>query len=414
MSRILPTKRFEEIASDAECRQVIAPWIDLIPVNQPCVDVLYKHGEEIGDFSKYHKIELSKPVGFVLKGRAELYESYELASVTSYRPIRLLVPGDLFGDFSILDDRLECTGPSRRGEGWKFCAGTRSILLKQLVEVRHRNHFRGDDGTLFEPHRFLDHHSSDLTTRVVFIDSSFVGMVPDDQRAFPGKDFFDKLIRYSWPRAKIYRDCLNSFNFRELLLFKENAYKVYAAFLRRKERGSDRPKYAQDGAKENLLGIFLDAIWDACNRPVRSEPMFVAQSKALLGAGAQKALEKYRIKLDNVLIAAPNESQNELWFPVDKHNYMVALYAKAYIDSANDDQSRKFMSNLLTILGAKQVVQRGSIQLSSRTLYRDLADALIGEITRGHEHYPYNVSCEDIVGFDGRLMILRFVKKRQG
>lgn len=212
-------KKFSEI----EPRDNLADWTKHIPSNTPCVVADYLQGRTIADHTGSKLHGFTRPLGILLSGTAEIVETYVADNLRSYRPIRLIREGDLFGDFAIIDNLL-CPSPkSRPGESWELCAGVRSVLLKQYVTLaKRRKNFHNNYGDVVETHIFVGTHVS-CRAKVAFVDSQFIAK---------DSPCLDELLRKSWPRAKIYRDCLNSFNFRELLEFKGCAKAIVDAHSR--------------------------------------------------------------------------------------------------------------------------------------------------------------------------------------
>jgi len=335
---------------------------------------------------------MNRPIGLVLSGTAEIYETYVVDRLRSYRPIRLLEAGSIFGDFAVLDHHypvLHDLGPynGRRGETWKLCAGRKSILITN--KVRNGDLFHCMESDVVEPHRLLDNSSNRCSTVIAFVSSDFVAREPD---------FLEDLVSYSWPRAKTYRDSLNSFNFTELLDFRRHALKRVDGLLRSRTSDKKSTLYSGGIGKKRLLPLFIDAVWDACNRPLRREPMFAAADDA-----ATKALiegtPNIGIQSDHLLVAS--HLQNEFWFPVDCSNYLLASYCA---------EEKALQDEITDVFGGRRKRDAGTIQRNPRTFFRDLCNELLQDMT-SNPHYPFDVTCEDIEGIERRMTVLRFARR---
>lgn len=378
-------------------KSAIEYWASMIPENLHCKLGTYGKCEEVGDSSNgVAGVSYSMPIGFVLSGKLEICETYEFLGMTAYRPIRILSKGDLFGDFSFLDDELGCNSRTRRGESWKIYSGARSVLITQKIDS-HREYVITEGGTT-KPHLILPQILQE-GARVLFIDGA--------QLRGHGVCLVEPLLRHSWARAKIYRDCLNSFNFNELLLFKEKAYRCHDDLTSRLSGG--RKEYAAAISKEMLLDVFLDAIWDACNRPLRNEPLF---GKPNISSEFNN-LKDTGITLDNIYLASTSwEANSPLLFPVGSQNFMIGAYAKA-VSEGPVNKRRKTIRNDVEKIFEKKNTQRSASGKPANKFYLDLANELISsEILPTYSQYPFDIECKEIQGVHSKMMILEFTKRR--
>lgn len=388
---------FDEL--DASYRAAIESWASLIPSKFPCTLGTYDECDVVGDVNGgLTGINYAMPIGFVLSGRLEICESYEFLEMTAYRPIRLLSPGDLFGDFSFLDAALGCNGTARRAETWKIHSGARSVLITQKIG-RYEEHYITEAGTT-KPHLILPRILQE-GAKVLFIDG--------EKLREHGACLVAPLLRHSWAKAKIYRDCLNSFNFNELLLFKERAYRFHEDLTSRGRQGGGR-EYTRAISKDAILDVFLDAVWDACNRPLRNEPLF---ETPIISTDIEK-LRVTGIKPNNIYLASTSwDTDNPLLFPVDSHNFLIGAYAKAASENPSRIRRDSIRKNIEKVF-QKQIKQRFSNEKPANVFYTDLANLLIAsEILPQYSDYPYNVECKEIQGTHSRMMILEFTKKRR-
>lgn len=154
------------------------------------------------------------------------------------------------------------------------------------------------------------------------------------------------------------------------------------------------------------MNVFLDALWDACNRPLRGEPVYVqATNSSSPGSAVLEAFRKIDIDPANVLIA--HEAADEFWFPVDCNNYLIASYCVGHFTNAN------LQGDFKTIFGGKR--QRQTLnevkKYNPRTFYHDLCNKLLTQLITKPKTYPYNVTCEDVDGLERKLLVLHFKKR---
>ncbi len=388
--KLLPIQ-FSDI--DYVDKQAIASWAPLIAADVFCKIAEYAKCEDID----LNNLNYSTPIGFVLSGKIEIYESYEFLEMTAYRPIRLLSQGDVIGDFSFLDAKLGCSGPTRRGESWRIQAGARSVQ-----RIHPDNEPVITDGGTSKPHLILPLILQE-GARVLFIDGAQFGENETD--------LVDRLLRYSWVRAKIYRDSLNSFNFNELLLFKEKAYRIHDDLLNKRRDGGGR-QYAKAVSKDAILDVFLDAVWDACNRPLRNEPLFLAQSGESLSPNEASALSMTGIKPENIHLASASwATESRLLFPVGSHNFLIGAYAQAALDNPAKKRRDSIRRNINRIFH-RQNKQRDANEKPVNEFYLDLANIMIAEnIVPKYSNYPYRVVCKEIQGTYSKIMVLEFASK---
>src|SRR5262245_49514002 len=95
-------KDYVSSIGDDAFRKSLDLYSEHIPDSTKCILKKFKQGEEIGATdgkSLFHDVALQKPLGILCKGRAEIYSLYEVCELTAYRPIRIISPGELLGDF---------------------------------------------------------------------------------------------------------------------------------------------------------------------------------------------------------------------------------------------------------------------------------------------------------------------------
>lgn len=399
---MIPVKETIAIDIKKEYSSALYKWKNLIPDNTPAIIATYKQGKEMGN-SEHGFNDANKficPFGIVLEGRAELYEMFVAGNFVSYRPIRIMTKGELFGDFSLLDKCQGIDGSSRSGESWKICSGFKSCLVTQMVDK--------EDFHIFQKHNedrerlsenIYTHLMFDIVlqsrTIIAFFESSFVKR---------NEEFYYQLLDYSWPRAKIYRDCLNSFNYLKKLEFESHAMRIVNRLLSSRNKKRE-PKYTNKISKTKLLPIFIEALFDTCNRPLRREPMFINNNSLLISKSGD-TFKTYGLKLNNIFFASNSYEDLEFWFPIDIANYMIA----SFTTKSNRLQDANLVHELERTLGGKREI-KNTQKLNSRTFYKDLANKLLNELITISPDYPFNVECVEVQGIERRHLFLRFEKK---
>lgn len=356
-------------------------------------EITYCHGESIVDRHDSDNTKnildfkditgFNKPIGIIVSGKAEIYEMYITNNFSVYRPIRLMGVGDLLGDFSLLDYiccEKDKQSISRRGEKWKICAGFRSILITQNSDLTH---FLQPHSSVREQHLVTDVALKDQkAVTIVFFEANFINK---------SSPLLPQLFLYSWPRSKMYRDSLNSFNFSQLLKFRRQANQV-----------ADRMK-TQGIDKKNAMQLFIDAVWDAYNRPIRGEPMFVQASSEILGA-AEDHFNKIGLSLDNVLVGKIIDfSCDEFWFPIDLNNCFIA---------SNYDVTGVNGADRLKVESQKDVFYECMNKKKYRLFYIDFCHHLLTILASNYGSYGYEVSCLSVDGLEVKkpILMLKFKK----
>lgn len=292
-------------------------WGSLIPNDTKCILAIYEQGEAITDAKlAYHEIEkdFPEPLGIIINGRAEIHEMCA-TDFTAYRPIRILKEADLFGEFSILDKLHGFDGKGLPGETWKINAGFKSAIITKIMNDSE-GLIWGEGVVSF--HKLLD-KIVDSKTVVAFIDSAQV--VKD-------KSFSDKLHHYAWPRVKIYRDGINSFNYLRKLKFERDAM-ARIINLAGSAKATQKKYDIGKSKVSTFRPLFVEAIYDACNRPLRGEPMFVKGNDLPIKSQYKNDLAGTGLEVSDILVAVEKDSYKtkDFWFPLDLANHMIAAYA---------------------------------------------------------------------------------------
>lgn len=387
-------KKFKDIAP----RDALGIWGSIIPEDTICYVAEYPQGYRItcdeleakNASSIFRYIQLQRPLAVVLSGRAEICETYNVHKCVAYRPIRILNPGDLFGDFDIIDHILGSVGDSRPNEAWSVYAGIKSVLLTLDNPIKNKNILRklADqvDSDLHCPHMIFDYIFEEKTV-IGFINSDFIKI---------NTPFFNELIASAWTQAKTYRNCINSFNFSTLLKFRQKTKTVCNDLHAEKARKDI--EYSLNTSIKALFPIFCDAIYDAYNRPLRDEPMF-SECRKLEEENVIKKLESLRLLPKNILIAS--HEKNEFFFPIDYSNYLLASHY---------DSDTKLDEAMARIFGVKQQPNNKN-GTTPRDFYRDIANKLLGVLSKDYPNYPFEVKCKDMMGSKRNQLILHFKKK---
>jgi hypothetical protein len=427
-------------------QQEAREWIkELIKEKPKCKVAEYDYGALIQDTGTYYferdgeptktKV-LDKHLGVLISGSAELCEEQSIPGcVPAYRPTRLLRAGDFFGDFSIVDATLSRT-VSQPGESWRMYAGRRSLIIAADVEDHHLDKFRDEYDDEIKPHVILN-NTHDKQTRVAFFRESSLFA--------KHHNFFRYLVHQGWRRSITYRLGLNSYNFLRLLWFRRMVdAKVDEIWKQAEESGKP---YAPRVNKTHLVPIFVDALYDALNRPLTGDLVFAA-SHGDLSEKFLKALGGIRgVNREKVWVAADPSNPNScpFYYPVDVSNYIVT--ATCLLDDAipkirkkNKKGEPTKLSDLavdnLSISRAdkKPKVHKPAIQMAKtsaehmkesapaldtdetiasmnnrpRRFYIDLFKEAFNIFRKEHPDYPFRVTCLDEAGVTGRMLILKF------
>lgn len=381
-------------------------WGRILPKETRFTLVEYKQGDEIANHSGFTDIKFDFPLGIILNGRAEIYEIFLVngffrnrkanssEKLAAYRPIRILGPGELFGDFAVIDKCLKLQQTSIQGENWKICSGYKAFWLigpfrKNKKEFLHLfQNFKGnilvDDD--IHVHRFFD-KNIDSKTYIAFFNGDFINK--NDM-------FFYELLKYSWPRVKIYRDCINSLNYRSKQDF------ISFALNKIQHIDKSKTKYSPKNDKTLLQHLFLEALWDACNRPIRREPMYSYQEIPYI---QNNELDLFGIIPNNIFTSSYDSKES--WFPIDFTNYIISSQFISGKTSESIDIIKS--SDLVSNFSKHQQIENSS---SSREFYKDLANSLLMEYHFFQsDEYGFQVKCIVLPGLGRDHLALHFVKK---
>jgi hypothetical protein len=438
--------------SDELLRLSLAPnsWVSLLRDKNPsCRIATYKYGALIQDTGVYvfadddgrkrPNQEFSTSLGVLLSGSAELCEERCLPGcIPAYWPTRLFRPGDFFGDFGIVDDALipgyrrsqgrqvsaGAVGGShndleRAREAWLMFAGRRSVIIAAGVDNYHIDKFKDDSGDI-RPHMVLNRaHSNDKETRIALFQS--------DELFSPRHPFFNHLIQQAWRRAHTYRTGLNAYNFLELLEFRRVSIARSVELMTKAKQEEEKAKKEreakkQEGAKkikeakktynstisiDHVVPIFVDAVFDALNRPMRNDLVFAHDPSAI--SKIVEELEAADVDSKNVWVAAEPRGLNEFYYPVDVGNFYIS--ATALLDDKIARREKPKLTNLLSSKVMKIfTTSRGDKEDNNRPqrFYIDLFGKVFEHYKRTYPNYPFEVNCVSVAGLSGRMLVLKF------
>jgi hypothetical protein len=369
-------------------------------------EITYTHGETIANQNGFWELKntlsIEKIIGIIVSGKAEIYETYIADKYKVYRPVKLIRPGDILGNFSVIDNICSVQDSRSRGERWTICAGFISILVTQKADSTHFKK-KGTRYVPIEQHLITEKHISEKT-KIVFFDAA---------KITKESHIFFQVLLYSWSNSKMYRDCLNSFNFSDLLDFRQMAGLIADDLLDMKNEDK-KPIYDKEVGRTSFTHFFIDAVWDAYNRPIRGEPMFAKVKDEQLGEAAA-AFKKINVSHENILVATVLDSCcDEFWFPIDINNYLIAanydFTEKKFLDQDQVTHIQKKLENALKSI--KKTNQNNSSIKSARAFYIDFCAKLLEFLAKFHPQYPFDVKCADVDGLENNILMLHFKKKQ--
>lgn len=410
----------QDIPNDTQIIKITVPFGEVISISSSNK----KQGEDEGqneNETRYPYHELIKKyldkgyIAIVINGVAELFDLSSYNQTVAYRPIRLLNQSQIFGEFSLIDslvfqNNLAQTKSynSRPGERWQLISGRRCYLLKERGRSSNFKKELGklcptyvpgndddDDGTpgnfdLFNV--FRQFKNTMQSTDIALINlHELIGNGDSALRL--------KLLEIGWERVKIYRDCINSFNFSNLLEMKNLALKLAKNLTT--PRGTAIPSTATKW--ETFVPAFTDALIDALNIPLRNEPVFQNFTDNLLD-GVISQLAKWGIgdPQTAILSTSLNYYDSEFYIPLDMHNYLINLYVNgSYIGE-----------DINTIFGSKFTNGENRKQMNARDIYIKLANKIIKKFLFTNNTYPWEVQCVSMNGMCRPMLLLCFNKNK--
>lgn len=392
---ILKTIKFGDIKKD------VPDWLQIIPDETVVMEIIVPFG------CKIEKELYEEYIGIILEGEAELYDISKFNKTVAYRPIRLLAAKEIFGDFSFLDKHLEIDGLSRPGETWEFVAGRRCFLLTQSIENSKRGEFYDDQDeglAEFELFHLVKLTEKEKTTRIALL--NFYNLAESKNNKFI-EALHLELLKHSWRRAKIYRICINSYNFSSLLHFRNEVSKQ-ADLLKIKKAASDKTKkaYSDRHVANALLPVFSDALFDALNSPLRYEPVFQAHRSNFSETTVQKLNRAgLDISTRDAILSASSNYGVDFYVPLDMHNYFINLHSDKSEDGREiDDVFPKHQEKVSSGEETKK--------LRPIDFYKELANKVIkAHLLKLGDAYHWNVTCISKPGATRPMLLLHFENK---
>lgn len=410
----MPEKKFGEIRNQLPAKD----WVALVGDDQPVRLVDFPWGAPLPK-SGAGALGAGE-IGVILTGEAEVCEEHWLspwgpedknevyACPCGYRPIRHLEVGDIFGDFSLLDEAVFSKSVvSRPFERWNVVFGGRSAIFLGNGTGRPEQSFFEDEHNKRAIHHLLDRAMDKHRTSVAYI-----RWRPNDDL----EGFLKGIFPSSWKRAYTYRLASNSYNVRHKFVFLGRARKALRAHRNKagtkpKHQYSDRVNFAE------IAPAFVEAIYDALNRPIRDEPVFARCSLESEDRDLQTVLKSGDIGRPTRISRHPEIS--EFFFPIGLSNFLVCNYANA------TQQMEEFYKGISvksckgpvpstggrewhpTTGGAKGTglhfwQKAAELVIESHVTINTESDERDGFARSGIES-QYNLSCEVIPSFDGRL-----------
>ncbi|MEA3044668.1 MAG: hypothetical protein QOH47_2506 [Sphingomonadales bacterium] len=315
-------------------------WRDLIPVGKHVQLSEMAWGHEISSASQSPSIpdpDGVYRVSILVNGTAEICEEYELKPQKemkkreiftcphAYRPIRRIEAGDLFGDFKMVDRAIfPATVTSRPFEDWKIVYGGRSAIF--VLDGQKK-----PPRDLFEEEEPVSggravHH---LIDRAKKGEKALVAEIVWNKDEPEFDSFLSEVLKSAWKRAYTYRLASNSYNIHHKFVFMRRARAAIGSFPEQADN-SGKKQYPYSVAYSLISGIFLEAIYDAINRPIRDEPIFAFVDRLGPHPLLKQALQFGRILLP-VRISKHPEIK-EFYFPIGLSNFLVVNFAAAQVD----------------------------------------------------------------------------------
>ena len=330
----------------------------------------YRWGEAIGTAPDYLRGHTNKIIlGIVLGGLIEIFEVHDSFlgdTYYAYRPVRILEAGDIFNDFSAIDQHIfpeSNSRESRPGEEWTIRAGLHSSLIaraqkKGASAIREKL----PQIEIYEPEAIdsevddkikLAHEKENLqhkhSARAALHDANakstiLVGYILIDF-AECSDNFMINIMKSGWRRLLTYRNSPNSYNAAYRHGIVAEGIKIIDDLVPDAKTGESY-KYNPKHNRYDIQEVFIEAIFDAVNRPDRHEPVFFKFNKCNHILSLEKSHQ------DGMMVSKRvREEDKEFYFPIDFANHMIASLASRRTSAAGNDKSSnsgKFSKRLLS------------------------------------------------------------------
>jgi hypothetical protein len=388
----------------------IPEWIKLLENKRIAVnEISLNYGDLLQDsYGSTTRLDNCRhTLGVILSGRAELVDVIPTDfDVLAYRPIRIFEPGDIFGEFNLLDKFNGIKKVDYHFETWSLIAGRHCLIPCEEEEknekaAKNKSKDRSSDkhrklyfekiklvknnNVIWGDYPYYKHYLSneyiDIASEQCISEKSFVDLDAEKNEVTKialldvelsdiesNKDSAIELHKIGWQRVLDYRASVNSFNWNSLMAFR--------ALVKRT---------AQKNFTQNkvLLDSIADAIMDALNRPIRGEPCYHWMNKKML-------------------VASGNFNCDAFYFPIDLHNYFIASGLHHAFEGRRPAQSPK--NDIIGLFSNKSLE-------STSSQIRGLIDAVIAIFLEKNKSYPYEVTSIKLKGASRGMLLLKFKKK---
>lgn len=374
-------------------------WVTCLPSDLNVSVHSYKFGEEISrksvnqDNSKYK-------LNIVLNGEVEIFDQSRFDNVLSYRPIRIVRPGEVFGDFELIDKILACDALFDFRETWKLVAGRRCLLsTKRLDPELGFSPLNGEPTELYEllEPNVRTYNSSRHMPTIYIVTLEF------NNNSIKKGNIINSLLPMAWIKAKAYRDSINAFNLSSILDFRYKALNW--------EGGEESGK--KNAQVTEVLPIFCDAVFDAITRPIAKEPLYHKGLPTWCKESGEKKLKENGILEPEILSACDEVGDEQMYYPIDLYNFFISKRFSSqlsHISKANiSDHSKKLMTRVDKIFPIKRAARKQSSK-SAPGYYMDLVKYLIKEYNEDVD-YPCNLNCIRSAGTTRPMLYLTYNKK---
>lgn len=294
--------KFSEIRAQIPQSEEDWEWITAIPDDSPVELVDFDWGADVPEIYGVPYAGCDVQIGIVIQGCIEILEIHQFADYTAFRPIRIINEGGIFNDFDLLDKAILGRGAiSRSDEEWFIRAGKQSSI--SILEAEDISTFsvEKDSTTLYGTDIFLKNKHSGTKIKI-----AYVSLCSNSVES----DIIQKLLRISWKRVNTYRIAPNSYNFQNKIHYFRRVIPAFEGMVQK--TAPSKNKYGNATMHRRIELIFIDAVFDAINRPLRNEPLFFCEHE-----------EDCVLKSDYVSLKGETRL---FYFPIDLNNHLVAQY----------------------------------------------------------------------------------------
>jgi len=352
-------------------------------------------------------------ISILISGFIEVYEEHfvecESKSRYAYRPIKLFEPGDIFGDFELIDQAVFEGKQLELGEEWGIAYGGRSALFYADRAGIDKEHFVLDAFKRNQRRDYAPHHALKNLLRnknaTVKVAEFVLDELDDDQR----KALFSEIMKAGWKKAYTYRLCANSYNIQERFRFHQIAkqqterlgdnsrltttkeskavtHKTYGsdaekeaalqAEVQRVARARGKAQYDSRVNYRDIVDIFIDSLYDAINRPIRDEPVYAASSRLAEHYDLTQISPFGKLMLPVRISRDVKKLMPSFYFPLGLANFLMCNYVSLF-DEANA-KARFFEGLGAEALSQPKMVGTACVERGSKTqFWKDVAERII-------------------------------------